>query len=368
MRKILFLTPYLPSLRAGGENFTRLLLNDLSKYNNIDLIYFKYPHDEYYMCKSENIRVLKVINNSIFLKLWNSVQRPYYYPIFTVRFSWKLLCFVKEQIRSNHYDLIYLDHSQMFLYGKGIQIPKILMSHDIMAQRYGRKSNKLIWKWVCKSEKKIMSMPNSTIFSFSEKDKKIIQDLYGLNSEVTHFFLDRPVIEAIPESIKKRLVFFGKWKRADNFDGLRWFIENVYPHLSLDINIVIIGIGLPDNFLKRISNLKNISYLGFVENPYKMIANSLFVVSPLFSGAGVKVKVVEALACGTPVIGSEIAFEGISSDYNSFMLKAETAQDYLRIIESENVRIDDRRLFKNQFIKNHENHSITSYINQHYNV
>lgn len=364
MARILFLTPYLPSQKAGGENFTRLLLNDLSKFHQVDLIYFKYSHDEYYVCKSNNIRVLKVIHNSMFLKLWNCMGRLYFHPLFTVRYSWKLSRFIKQQIQSYHYDLVYLDHSQMFLYGKEIQLPKILMSHDVMAQRFSRNSNKFIWKWVCMSEKRLMMMPNSTIFTFSEKDRNIIQTQYGLDSKVTHFFLDKTIVEASPKSIENRVVFLGKWKRADNFDGLYWFIENVYPYLSTNIHIAIIGTGLPENLLKKISTYQNISYLGFVDNPYEIIANSLAVISPLFTGAGVKVKVIEALACGTPVVGTDIAFEGISSIYDKFMLTASSPQDYLERIELlHTIDIEERNSFKKRFLQNYNSSSITSFIN-----
>ena len=58
MKKILFLTPYLPSNRAGGENFTRLLLEELSKTCQIDLIYFKYRTDPFYIVPNSNIKVL----------------------------------------------------------------------------------------------------------------------------------------------------------------------------------------------------------------------------------------------------------------------------------------------------------------------
>lgn len=54
-------------------------------------------------------------------------------------------------------------------------------------------------------------------------------------------------------------------------------------------------------------------YLGFMDNPYVQIAKCQALIAPLFNGAGVKVKVIEALALGTPVIGTDIAFEGIEN-------------------------------------------------------
>ena len=64
MRKILFLTPYVPSSRAGGENFTRLLLEELSKKNKIDLLYYRYADDPSYVVPNENVKVIKEIINS----------------------------------------------------------------------------------------------------------------------------------------------------------------------------------------------------------------------------------------------------------------------------------------------------------------
>ena len=81
MKKILFLTPYLPSNRAGGENFTRLLLEELSKTCQIDLIYFKYRTDPFYIVPNSNIKVLKVMKNSSFIKLKNFILYPILHPI-----------------------------------------------------------------------------------------------------------------------------------------------------------------------------------------------------------------------------------------------------------------------------------------------
>ena len=61
--------------------------------------------------------------------------------------------------------------------------------------------------------------------------------------------------------------------------------------------------------------------LGFVDNPYKIMSESLGLIAPLFHGAGIKVKVIESLACGTPVIGTEVAFEGIDFIENKYLIR-----------------------------------------------
>ena len=365
MKHILFLTPFVPSNRAGGENFTRLLLEKLSQSCKIDLIYFLYKDDPLYEKPNSNIKVVGLIENSMFFKLKHAVLHPLTHPMFTVRFSKTLLKKIKELVAENHYDLLYLDHSQMFLYGKFFpEIPKVLMSHDVMVQRFARSGNWLSKKMILCGEGNLMRMPNSTVFTFSEKDCKIVRDAYGVDSRVTNFFLDETTENAVPQKIEKRLVFFGKWNRADNFDGLKWFFDNVYEKLSPDFQILIIGKWLPEDFQKRIKPSNNVEYLGFVENPYTIIANSLATLSPLFSGAGVKVKVVESLACGTPVIGNEISFEGISSFFSEFMIRADSAEEYLKAIENISIDLNKRKQFKQTFMDNYKNQSIVNFIEE----
>lgn len=361
--RILFITPYVPSEKAGGEKFTKLLLEQLSKNHKIDLIYFRYSHDSNYISPNSNIQVIKICNNSTAVKLRNAILYPFIHPLFSVRFNYSLLRFISEKIKEIHYDLLYLDHSQMGIYGKFFpNIRKIYMSHDVMLQRYTRSSNFLIRKFVTWSEYKLMRQPNTMIFTFSEKDKKIIKSKYGIDSFVTNFYLNEVILKAIPASIKKQIIFFGQWKRLDNFNGLKWFIERIYPQISKDITISIIGAGLPEDFKSLINNLRNIEYLGFVSNPYNLIANSLAVISPLFSGAGVKVKVVEALACGTPVIGNDIAFEGISDKYKEFMIYANNPEDYIHKINTLNIPIEKRIKFKKFFLNEYQQEYISTFI------
>lgn len=361
--RILFITPYVPSERAGGEKFTKLLLEHLSNNHKIDLIYFRYSHDSNYVPPSPNIKVIKICYNSVLIKFRNAILYPFIHPLFSVRFNYSILRFIKRKMKETHYDLLYLDHSQMALYGKFFSnTKKIYMSHDVMLQRYTRSSNFLIRKFVTWSECKLMKQPNTMIFTFSEKDKRIIKSKYDIDSFVTNFYLNEVILKAVPTSIKKQIIFFGQWKRSDNLNGLKWFIEKVHPQISKEITITIIGSGLPEDFQTQINHFTNLEYLGFVNNPYTLIANSLAVISPLFSGAGVKVKVIEALACGTPVIGSDIAFEGISNKYRNFMLKAEKPEDYIHLISTINISLKKRLQFKEFFLKSYQQQYISTYL------
>lgn len=363
MKRILFLTPYVPSNRAGGENFTRLLLEHLSQNNQIDLVYYRYIDDPEYVCPNKNVRVIKEVLNSVTVKLKNCLMHPFVHPIFTIRFNRNLLCFLQKVVNLNRYDFLYLDHTQMAFYGKYFpELQKIYMSHDVMAQRFSRQGTALNRTLILSGERNLMSLPNTTVFTFSEKDRAIIKDIYGLESKVTNFFLDQMIIDAIPIHIEKNIVFFGKWKRADNFDGIKWFFENVYNHLNKNIKITIIGKWLPKNFEKQVITYSNVEYLGFVDNPYPLISNAMATISPLFSGAGVKVKVVESLACGTPVIGSNIAFEGIADIFREFMFHAETVDEYIKVINGLSISLEERQKYKKMFMTEYHKQSICSYI------
>lgn len=349
--KILFLTPYVPSSRAGGEKFTQLLLKELSQNHQIDLVYYKYGYDGFYKEPNENVKVVKVCNNSTMVKMWNALKLFFLFPTFTIRFDFSLLFFLKRLVKERSYDLIYLDHSQMALYGCFFKkCAKVIMSHDVMCERFANHKFPIPF-WVRSTEKFVFSQSKTSIWTFSEKDKALVRKTYGIESKSTSFLLDQIVIDANPERISNDFVFFGKWKRADNFDGLKFFFDEVYPKLSKSLHFVIVGIGMPDDYKQYLETLPNVEYSGFVDNPYVTIANAKALISPIFSGAGVKVKVYETLACGTPVIGNDAAFEGIDSNWEKFMLRANSVDEFVQRIENVNISLEDRKKMHDVFCK-----------------
>lgn len=363
MKRILFITAFVPSSLAAAEKFTLGFINELSKGNIVDLVYFKYKWNDDYVVPNINVHELIKCSNSTFVKLINVCLYPIIHPQFSVRFNWIVLFKLRKLLKKNNYDIVVLDHSQTFLYGKFLnKIPKLLIAHDVILQRVSRTSNYIITLISKLSENFVLTSKNSKVFTFSSKDADILRVNYNIDAGITSCHIDEEILKVVPEKIENTIVFIGKWERNDNSDGLYWFLKEVYPLLSSDYIVKIIGIGLSEKIVDVISKCCNVEYLGFVDNPYKLISNAKLVASPLFTGAGVKVKVVEALACGTPVIGTPIAFEGIPSVYSEFMIEAQSARDFANKIFNVDFTLEKRKEMKSYFIETYISKSILSYV------
>lgn len=216
------------------------------------------------------------------------------------------------------YKAIVLNHSNVFYYGKFLDknTPKILLAHDVIIQRALRTAGKMM-QHICRySERLCFNLPYAHIFSFSQKDVDIIKREYHLPAKVCLDYIDPDIINKRVETIEDYYMFFGDWTRKENYEGALWFIENVSPLLKKKTTFKIIGRQFPKEKINNNNPLVHYEVMGFVDDPYLLLSHAKALVSPLFNGAGIKVKVIESLACGTPVIGTEIAFEGLPKVLN----------------------------------------------------
>ncbi|WP_144603314.1 glycosyltransferase [Algoriphagus algorifonticola] len=128
------------------------------------------------------------------------------------------------------------------------------------------------------------------------------------------------------------LLFVGKLTYEPNLNGIKWFIENVYPKLlekipDLPLTIVstfdVVDEGL-DRLLKKYPAITKKINLEDIQTAYHTHA---MVIAPIFQGAGSNLKVTEALLMGRPVVTTSFGAKGfeenddflnICEDINSF--------------------------------------------------
>lgn len=92
-----------------------------------------------------------------------------------------------------------------------------------------------------------------------------------------------------------------------NSHGISWFIDNVLD--SIDAELIIVGSGM--TLLSKKYSLKTkIKFIDYVDDLSTYYYNCDLVISPIFIGSGMKVKVAEALMYGKIILGTTLSFQG----------------------------------------------------------
>lgn len=130
------------------------------------------------------------------------------------------------------------------------------------------------------------------------------------------------------------LFHIGAMNWMPNEEGIRWFTEQVWPivHNKLPhLKVHLAGREMPD-WLKNLK-MENIIIEGEVENAYDFIQSKSILIAPLFSGSGIRIKIIESMALAKAVISTSIGAEGINYTHNKNILIANTAEEFASAIE-----------------------------------
>lgn len=149
------------------------------------------------------------------------------------------------------------------------------------------------------------------------------------------------------------ILFFGAMGRQENSLSALWFIDKVLPKLTdLPVKFVVLG-GNPPEELKNREG-KNIRITGFVDNIRPYFESAMCFAAPLILGAGIKVKVLEALSSGIPVLTNKIGIEGIPVHDRREYLHCETAEEYensIRLIYENKIDVKQIEVNAKKFME-----------------
>lgn len=129
------------------------------------------------------------------------------------------------------------------------------------------------------------------------------------------------------EAANKDILFYGDMSRAENYLSALWFIDHVMPLIDDEkVRFVVVGAHPHKELLQRES--ERVKVTGYVEDASPYFAHSMCFVAPLLLGAGIKIKVLEALSSGIPVLTNHIGIEGIDAVNGRDYIHCETAEEY----------------------------------------
>jgi glycosyltransferase involved in cell wall biosynthesis len=250
----------------------------------------------------------------------------------------RLKAFIKYRV----FDTIIIEyiHNSYFINFIDSEANIILDAHDIMTERYEefKKYNYAdnLYEISRKAETEMFNAYDYVLVLCGPDYKMANSMAPGKILICPH-----PVTPCIhfPRSEVKNITFVGS-SYFPNSDAITFFIEHCWPQISekYPINLTIYGAVCKDI---RLVNKERIFLKGFVADQNQIYDEAGVIINPVRFGAGLKIKNIEALAHGLPLLTTTHGARGIEDATNKAFLVANNADEFIQSIVSltENVQL-----------------------------
>ncbi len=142
---------------------------------------------------------------------------------------------------------------------------------------------------------------------------------------------EAPLSEVLPlKAQPPNLLFVGALSRNHNQDGIRWFLDAVWPSILDEVGEVqlcIVG-GNPPEWLSARADGNRVIVTGFVDDLAVWYHRATVFISPLLIAGGLLQKVIDAMALGVPVVATSVCNHGVSATPGIHLLTADAAPEF----------------------------------------
>ncbi len=341
-------------LKATGHQVRMLAMNTPKHYYDVGQIPLHIT-DKVHMEAVDTdtrIRAAAMVSNLLFSSLPYNATR-----FFSESYASKLA----EVLSEENFDIIQLEGLYLAHY-----IPLIRKHSKAKIALRAHNLEHEIWQRTAKQEK---SLPKKVYFRILARRilqyKKKVLNTYDMLVPITGRDAERfnrigntrpmhvspvgyQIAESKPEPEKVLFPSVGCIGTLDwfpNQEGLIWFVDHVWPEIQRkhpDLPFRVAGRNAPA-WLEAYLGNKAVTYLGEIEDAEKFIKETAIMVVPLFSGSGMRVKIIEGMALGKTIVTTSIGAEGIPVKHLENIAVEDTAEGFINRIKQ---LIHDPHLFR----------------------
>lgn len=241
-----------------------------------------------------------------------------------------------KDLFSQHYpDVVYFQLCRTAKYHTIFKGRKVLDFQDAFSMNYERlaQTSSLLWRWFYAREARCMQrfergireqFNATTIISATDRDS-IHADIQVIPNGVDiEFFKPMPKVNKSFD-----LFFVGNLSYHPNQQAVHLLLHDIFPKVKQQLPMAtlhIAGADMPEEFRKYHGDGVHIS--GWVDDVVLAYNQASLFVAPLFSGAGLQNKVLEALSCGIPVLTTPIVNASLQATPNQEIFLAEAITDF----------------------------------------
>ena len=309
--------PLLPPITGGAVSIYNLLSELKRQKINVFLVKCRRSYDDPWLYIKEKFPIF-------FVK-----ERDYYLNLFAI------IDFLKR----NKIQIIHFDSAEAVNWQGNLikfRIPKIKIVWEVMNvnhilfSRLKQRCVKL--KMAINQEKEALNSAD-LILVRSKIDKQALIDIGGNPKKIRVYKggikIGKQTKRTFPKD-NKNIVFIGNLLYPPNREAVK-IISKIATQLP-EYTFQIIGIGDKQFF----SSIKatNIKFLRAVKDPYEFYKKALIGIAPLISGSGTRIKILEYLNAGLPVITTSIGIEGLDKRIKKVLIVEDDFKKYPSTIKN----------------------------------
>jgi glycosyltransferase involved in cell wall biosynthesis len=333
--RILFLSPRqaVPSL-SGAKLREYHFLRALGSSSDLTYLYFSDPGAEPLTVKDLPFcRDVIAIPKPPTYGLGKTIQGAFSrWPLPILNYtSAEMSAATAKVLSSTDFDIIHLDSIHMIRYAPAAR--SIFNWHNIESeamQRYSASTSSAARRWYARlTAKKLSSLERGILKSAfghivcSEREREQLRQIapgariavVGNGVDTSYFASgERASGERAPgDDPRPRVVFVGAMDYSPNSEGAIFFATEIWPHIQRRLGnpeLTIVGAN-PGPAVRALGELPGVTVTGTVADVRPFYLDALAAVVPLRSGGGTRLKILEAMAAGVPVISTPLGAEGL---------------------------------------------------------
>jgi len=210
---------------------------------------------------------------------------------------------------------------------------------DSMGLNFSRRASmhKYLRRWIIKIEalrvqryEKLVADRSNYSFVVSTIDKVTIG---SSKVEVIPLGVDPVSYHAVLHDKSKPIIIFtGNMSYQPNIDAICWFVSNCWQEIKRNVahvSLIVAGSNPNERVVELGRNDCSIKITGAVNSMSDVIKSATIAIAPMRSGSGMQFKILEAMACGIPVVSTALGLGDIQAEPDIEIVLADTPAQFV---------------------------------------
>lgn len=267
------------------------------------------------------------------------------------------------------FDVVHADQLNMCQYALGVAGTRRLFdAHNALWLLHARLAPLLPHgplRWLLARESRLlrdyegrMCARFDAVTAVTAEDRRALEEVSDGRADVrvVPIAVDTRALAVLPRGVPNgRVTFVGTMDWPPNADGVAWFARRAWPQVRArrpDATFEVLGARPPHGVRALDRAGSGIHVAGYVDDLGARLAGTGVFVAPLRAGGGMRVKILDALARGLPVVSTRVGCEGLAVTHERDILVADTAAELaaavLRVLDdpalAERLAVNGRAL------------------------